>query len=50
MKDEPPIKDVTKQDQSSWRNMIDEIADKYHVKEIMGEGKKHTKTHSKPKY
>ena len=32
MKDEALIKDATKQEQSSWRNMIDEIADKYHVK------------------
>ena len=36
MKDEAPIIDATKQDQSSWRNMIDEIAVEYHVKEIMG--------------
>ena len=40
MKDEALIKDATKQDQSSWRNMIDEIADEYHVKEIMGITKK----------
>ena len=40
MKDEAQIKDATKQDQSSWKNMIDEIADKYHVKETMGITKK----------
>ena len=42
MKDEALIKDATKQEQSSWRNMIDEIADEYHVKEIMGITKKKT--------
>ena len=42
MKDEALIKDATKQEQSSWRNMIDEIADEYHVKEIMGITKKNT--------
>ena len=36
MKDEALIKDATKQDQSSLRNMFDEIAYKYHVKEIRG--------------
>ena len=42
MKDEALIKDATKQGQSSWSNMIDEIADEYHVKEIMGITKKNT--------
>ena len=35
MKEDALIKDATKSEQSSWRNMIDEIADKYHVKEIV---------------
>ena len=34
MKEEALIKDATKPEQSKWRNMIDDIADKYHVKEI----------------
>ena len=42
VKDEALIKDATKQDQSSWRNVIDEIADECHMKEIMGITKKNT--------
>ena len=44
MKDEALIKDATEQDQSSLRNMFDEIAYKYHVKEIMGITKNTPKT------
>ena len=31
VEDEASIKDATKEDQSSWRYMINEIADKYHA-------------------
>ena len=44
MKEAALIIDATKSYQSSWRNMIDEIADKYYVKEIMGITKKNIKT------